>query len=153
MERDKKWKYHRAVLNRYAQNHATNLMANPTPGKKYSSCRILARAVILQALRDAVDAEEEKRRRFERFEQDPEWVMIHRYYDPYSMAEVRIFKNIYGIQRTWMSCDPEPVRFFKSEDYLFYADMAGIAMSGEHLLKQFKKRRNSGVGIDQLIDG
>ena len=56
MEERKRREYFNTRVNRYVRDHATNITANPNPGNKYQPIKLLAQAVIYQALLDARSA-------------------------------------------------------------------------------------------------
>lgn len=151
--------FYNTQVNRYVRNHATNIMARPAPGDAYAQMRLLAKAVIYQALKDACDAEEDNAKRLQDMMRNPGMKLKYRYFTDsktYGRYEVRVFQSLYGREITWTSRAPEPICFFFSDDYIFYADMAGIHVSGEHLLRMFRERKGRcgpGCSLDSLIDG
>ena len=159
MEDRQRREFYNTQINRYVRNHATNIMARPAPGDAYRNMRVIARAVIYQALKDACDAEEDNREKLRRMTNNPDLKLKHRYFSEsqtYGKYEVRVYQSLYGRNITWTSLAPEPVRFFFEDDYIFYADMAGIDVSGEHLLRLFRERkgRHGQIdSIDSIIDG
>ena len=158
MERTRSREFYNTQINRYVRNHATNIQVKPQPGDAYRQMRIIARAVIYQALKDACEAEEENRERLKRLLHRDDLKLKHKYFyenKDFGDYEVQIFQSLYGREITWTSIAPEAVRFFFSEDYRFYAGLAGIDETGDHLLRQFRERKRTdrSATIDTLIDG
>ena len=152
MDKVKTREFYNTQVNRYVRNHATNVIAKPNPGSEYRHIRTLAKAVIYQALVDAVNASIEHERQYQNLLNNNRfWKKELEYM--YEGIKVVSFKSIYGKRMIWTSADPESIRFFNSKDYEFYSGLAGIDMPGDRLLKIFKERRRERYSIDSLIDG
>ena len=148
--------FYNTQVNRYARDHATNIIAHPNPGSKYAMCRTLAKAVIYQALKDAVEETAMQRREKFMLLNDSRWKLLHTYVNPEANIQRLLFENIgNGRIYEWTSNPPEAVRFFTSQDYIFYSGIAGIQMDGPHLLKRFMEKhryREHIPSVDQVID-
>ena len=156
-EKTKNWEYFNAPVNRYVRDASTRITANPGSGMENAPYRSLARAVIFNALKDLRDQIREEKRTLKMLETSPRFTVLGQYTDNWGRKVIQYRDNSYDRILVFCLEPSQDVRqFFTGEDYIFYAELGGINVSGVELMNIFLKRYPNGcnsISLDSLIDG
>ena len=155
-ERTRNHEFFNSPVSRYVRDASTGIRARQSSGAANSPYRALARAVIFNALKDLREQVRERNRTIRMLESSPRYRMIRQFTDNWGRDVIEYYDSMYGRKRI-ISTEPaqDVRRFFSGGDYIFYAEIAGINVSGPVLMQTFLKRYPNGivVSLDQLIDG
>ena len=155
-EKTRNYEYYNSISNRYVRDASTSMMAHPTSGSANAGYRALARAVIFNALKDLREQTRERNRTIETLKSSSRYRILRQFTDNWGREMIEYYDHEYKVNRM-ISYEPssDVRRFFYGKDYIFYAELAEINVSGPELMRNFLRKHPNGtrLSLDELIDG
>lgn len=150
--------YFNAPVNRYVRDASTRIMAHSNSGSDNSPYRALARAVIFNALKDLKKQEAERKRTLTALKNSQRYEILQLITDDLGREMVIQYYDADKCRKFVIDLrhpKDDAMLFFHGENYIFYADIAGITVSGPELMRTFLAKHPGEiiVSLDKIIDG